>query len=172
MRKFLIILSLTCFLFSMSAFSQKMSIGVVDVEKIGKELDEYKEADAKIKEMQKKVYDSLMAMQDEYGKKIEAYQRQKGMMKPEEQAKQEEILKNFEQTAIRFRDEKNQELQQKGSQLLEPIKNKIKEAIAQVAKDNNLDLIIDKNTNVGIVVFNSDKVDYTQEVIIKLKKGK
>ena len=159
--------------FSFNLYSQKdksVAIGIVDVATIATQLPESQEADKKLKDMQKVVQDSLMKMQDSYQKRVEAYLKQKGMMQAAEQQKTEEAFRAEEQMILQYREKSVNDLGQKREEFLEPIRNKIKSAINEVAKEEGLKLVLDKTSSV--VLFNDDNMDITFRVLDKIKRGK
>ncbi|MCX7908410.1 MAG: OmpH family outer membrane protein [Ignavibacteria bacterium] len=155
------------------SFSQKgtspsgLAFGVVDVNLIVEQLPEAKDADSKLKEMQKSLQDTLMKMQEAFQKKVDNYQKQKGMMPAEQQQKQEQALLEEQQKMQQFYNEKLNEIQNKREEFLEPIRNKVKSAIQSVAKEENLPIVFDK----GNLLFSEDKYDITFKVLDKIKRG-
>ena len=146
-------------------------IGIVDVTVIAGQLPESQDADKKLKDMQKSVSDSLAKMQDNFQKRVEAYLKQKGMMQPAEQQKQEDAFRAEEQQLVQYRDMKLQELQLKRDEFLEPIRKKITSAIADVAREEKLKLVLDKSSQVQVVLYSDDSMDITFKVLDKIKRG-
>lgn len=169
------ILGILTFLFLSYAklFSQKTTIpsgfnfGVVDVNLIVDQLPEAKEADAKLKEMQKNLQDTIIKMQDALQKKVDTYLKQKSMMPADQQQKQEQALQEEQQKMQQYYNEKLNEIQNKREEFLEPIRNKVKSAIQAVAKEENLVLVFDK----GNLLFSEEKFDITFKVLDKIKRG-
>lgn len=157
-----------------SAFAQKsttlvsqLSFGVVDINMIVEQLPEAKDADAKLKEMQKELQDTILKMQDALQKKVDNYLKQKSVMPADQQQKQEQALQEEQQKMQQFYNEKLTEIQNKREEFLEPIRNKVKTAIQLVAKEENLQLVFDK----GSLLFSEDKYDITYKVLDKIKRG-
>lgn len=165
---------ITLFVFCSSIlFSQKtgqqsgIQFGVVDINVIVEQLPEAKDADAKLKEMQRNLQDTLMKMQDAFQKKLDNYQKQKSMMPADQQQKQEQALLEEQQKMQQFYNEKLNEIQNKREEFLEPIRNKVKAAIQSVAKEENLSIVFDK----GNLLYSEDKYDITFKVLDKIKRG-
>src|SRR3989339_449716 len=97
MRRLVLFSTLIIFLvlFSFRAYSQKggVSIGVVDIDKM-------------IKDIGLKYRDSLQAIEKEYVAKMEDYDKQKGMMTPEQQKKEQDNLKAIQVRYQQFQEEK------------------------------------------------------------------
>ncbi len=53
--------------------------------------------------------------------------------------------------------------------LLQPIRAKVNEAIAAVAKEEKITLVLDKVA--GLVLYNDDKMDITYKVLDRMKRG-
>ncbi len=150
-----------------STSQSKPMFGVVDVNLIVEQLPEAKEADTKLREMQKNLQDTLMKMQESFQKKLDNYQKQKSMMPADQQQKQEQALLEEQQKMQQFYNEKLNEIQNKRDEFLEPIRSKVKSAIQLVAKEENLTIVFDK----GNLLFSEDNLDITYKVLDKIKRG-
>ena len=163
-----------CFIsfFSVSSYAQKEKnypIGIVDVATIATQLPESLEADKKLKDLQKGVTDSLQKMQDSFQKRVDAYLKQKSMMPADKQQQQEEAFRAEEQQILGYREQRLNDLNVKREEFLEPIRKKIKISIEDVAKSENLKLVLDKSSSV--VLYYEDKMDITFLVLDKIKRG-
>jgi outer membrane protein len=171
----LIVISLLGLFFTQTSFGQKgtsssspqLSFGAVDINLIVEQMPEAKDADAKLKEMQKQLQDTIMKMQDALQKKVDSYLKQKSVMPADQQQKQEQALQEEQQKMQQFYNERLSEIQNKREEFLEPIRNKVKNAIQAVAKEENLQLVFDK----GSLLFVEDKFDITYKVLDKIKRG-
>ncbi len=167
------VIALISILFSTKLYSQKTSqasgltFGVVDINLIVEQLPEAKEADAKLKEMQKTLQDTILKMQDALQKKADTYLKQKSMMPADQQQKQEQALQEEQLKMQQYYNEKMNEIQNKREEFLEPIRNKVKSAIQAVAKEENLPIVFDK----GSLLYTEDKYDITFKVLDKIKRG-
>ncbi len=158
--------------FATSAYSQKnknIPIGIVDITVIAAQLPESKEAEQKLQDFQKKISDSLAVMQQNFQKRVEAYVKQKNMMQPAEQQKQESAFRAEEQQLMLLREKMLQELNIKREEFLKPIRDKITKAIKEVAKEEKLKLVLDKSS--AVVLYSEDKMDITFKVLDKIKRG-
>ena len=146
-----------------------LSIGVVDIEAVVKEMPEAGIADKMLKDLQKKYSDSLQKMQEDLMKKVDQYGKQKAMMVAEKQAKEEEGFRNTQALLERFREEKFAEINQKRDEFLEPIRLKVRKAIQEVAKEEGMSFAFDKGSSA--VLFSEEKFDITFKVIDRIKRG-
>jgi outer membrane protein len=173
MKRIILLGIFSVLMFSYSAYSQKekaIKVGVVDVESVVKAMPDAVKADQDLKDLQKSYNDSLVKMQEDFYKRIEQYQKQRTMMAADQQQKEEESLKNYEQILIRYRDEKLQDIQKRREEYLDPIRKAVKEAIEVVAKEEEMNFIFDKAN--AIVLYSDDKYDFTYKVIDKMKREK
>lgn len=180
MKKILGALIAVTLMFSVNAFAQKntaqsagVSIAVVDVETIVKELPEAVEADKKLKEIGTKWQDTLIAMRKELEDKFQTYQKQKTMMPIDQQQKEEENLQMINMRMMQYQEEKfgNQgELNFLREKYLEPIRTKVRTAIEAVAKDEKFNMVLDKGS--ATILFVEAKHDITFRVLDKIKRDK
>ncbi len=144
-------------------------IGVVDVEYIVRQLPEAVDADAKLKDMQKSLQDTIMKMQESLQKKADNYIKQKSIMPAEQQQKQEQQLQEEQQKLQQFYNDKLTEIQSKREEFLEPIRTKVRNAIQSVAKEESMSFVFDKGN--PSVLFAEEKYDITFKVLDKIKRG-
>ena len=112
-------------------------------------------------------------MQADLEARFKDYQKQKAMMPADQQQQTEQELQALNQQILQFQQMKfgqNGEVQQTQMKMLEPLRAKIKDAIDDVTKAENLTLILDKSTET--VLFADDKFDITFKVLDTLKRGK
>ena len=55
--------------------------------------------------------------------------------------------------------------------LLRPVKQKVLKVIEQVAKDERLQFIFDRNDQITVLLYGDEKFDYTNFIIDRLKRG-
>lgn len=173
MKKNLFLAIITIVLFSSSIFAQQKStitIGIVDVEMIVKEIPEAVQADQYLRDFQKNSNDTLTKMQEDLYKKYEQYQKQKSMMTAEQQQKEEEAMKMMENDMIAYREKVYNDIQTKRDEFLEPIRKKVKDAIESVAKEEKISLVLNKLTEA--VLYTDDQLDITFKVLDRIKRGK
>ena len=150
-----------------------MKIGIVDIQTIVKELPDTKAAEKKLEGISKKYQDSLMTMQKELESKYKAYETQKGMMPEDQRAQEEQTLMMLDQQIKMFYEQKfgmQGEVNRLQLELLEPIREKVKNAIDEVAKQEKISLVLDKSQ--PAVLYSEDKFDITFRVLDKIKRSK
>ncbi len=149
---------------------KNVPIGIVDVTVIAAQLPESKEAETKLQDFQKHISDSLAQKQADFQKRVEAYVKQKSMMPPAEQQKQEGAFRAEEQQLMALREKLLQDLNVKRDEFLKPIRELIKRAIKQVAKEEKLKIVLDKSN--PIVLYSEDNMDITFKVLDNIKRGR
>ena len=81
-------------------------------------------------------------------------------------------LVKLEQQITDYREKKfgtNGELFQKQDELMKPVQNKVFNAIQDVAKEENLDFVLDKSGDNTLLLYAKDQYDITPQVMDKLK---
>ncbi len=159
-------------MFASSLFSQQapVKLGIVDAETILKGMPEFDIADKKVREIGQKWSDTLAVLREDLKKKFEVYQKQAPMMPADQKQKEEESLQAMNAQMMQFQEEKfgqNGELDKMRLKLLEPIREKARKAIEEVAKEEKITLVVDKLT----AVYSDSKIDITFKVLDKIKRG-
>lgn len=152
--------------------AQTFKVGVVNAEVILKELPEAISASKSIEEAGLKIRDTLQMMQKDFEGRIESYRKQEAMMTAEGKRKEEESLNALRTRFLQYQEEKlgnTGEVARMRENLLQPIRVKVNDAIAAVAKEEKLNLVLDKVA--GLVLYNEDKADITYKVLDRMKRG-
>jgi Skp family chaperone for outer membrane proteins len=158
--------------FASAQSSQPLRVGVVNAETVLKELPEALAASKAIEESALKVRDTLQMMQKEFESRVESYRKQEAMMTADAKRKEEESLNALRTRFLQYQEEKfgnTGEIARMRESLLQPIRVKINDAIAAVAKEEKLSLVLDKV--VGLVLYNDEKLDMTYKVLDRMKRG-
>jgi len=116
----------------------------------------------------------LEKMSRELQQKYQDFQKKEPLLKDEEKNLRRQELVELENRGIAYRQDKfsaDGELAQLTDSLLTPIKQKVIKVIEQVAKDEKLQFIFDRNEQIMVVLYGDPKFDYTNLVIDRLKRG-
>ncbi|MGA0046293.1 MAG: OmpH family outer membrane protein, partial [Candidatus Kapaibacteriota bacterium] len=70
---------------------------------------------------------------------------------------------------LQYQETKTAEVQQMRESFLRPIREKVQKAIADVAKEEKLTMVLDKA--VGVVLYSEDSADITFKVLDRMKRG-
>jgi outer membrane protein len=157
------------------AVAQTQRIGYVNSAKIFQELPAAQDAQRRIDAVAKPYQDSLEAMQRELQARYEDYQKKEALMNEQTKRAEQQRLIEMERQFNAFRVEKfgaEGAIAKETEKLLAPIREKIKNAIAAVAKDEKYSFVFDKTEQVQILLYGDAAHDLTFKVIDKLKRGK
>lgn len=155
--------------------SQTLKIGYVNSAKILQEYPEAQEAQKKLDNMGKAWQNELEKMSKELQKKYEDYQKQQGLMTEQKKLAAQQELVELEQKVYQFRSDKfgsDGELAQETEKLLQPIKDKVLKVIQQVAKEEKLTFVFDRNETIMVMLYGDPAYDYTYKVLDRLKRSK
>jgi outer membrane protein len=157
----------------MGAAQQK--IGFVNSSKIFQELPAAQEAQKKIDALSKPMQDTLEAMQRDFQAAVEDYQKREGMLNDASKKDQQQKLMEMQQRFKEYQVEKfgqEGELARASERIVNPIRERIKRAIGDVARDQKYNFVFDKTEQIQILLFGDPKDDLTADVLVKLKKEK
>jgi outer membrane protein len=149
--------------------AQAPKIGLVNTETIIKELPEAQEASKKLEDLAAKLRDTVQMMQKEFETRIEQYRKQEALMSGDAKRKEEETLNALRQRLLQFNEEKSQDLQRMREGFLNPLRDKVRDAVNIVAKEEKMTLVLDKLA--GLVLYSEDKSDITFKVLDRMKRG-
>jgi outer membrane protein len=169
---FIVILSI---LMIGTASGQALKIGYVNSSKILQEYPEAIEANKKLDAMSKQWQAQLETMSRDLQQKYEDFQKKEPLLKEDEKRTQREDLIALEQRGVQFRQEKfgnDGELAIATDSLLRPIKQKVMNIIQQIAKEEKIQFIFDRNEQIMVLLYGEAKYDFTNLVIDRLKRGK
>ena len=150
----------------MSVFAQKF--GHIKTQEILTIMPEYTKAQTDIQTMQKQYEDEMKRLQDEVNKKFTAYQQEQANLPKNIQERRQKELQELNERGMQMGQDAQQQLQQSWMQMLEPIVNKIEEAIKAVGQEGGYTYIFDLNTTNIPYVSETLSVDVTAAVKTKL----
>jgi outer membrane protein len=137
-----------------------------ETEQVQTELDNYiQERQSAFQQRYQEFIDQMTA----YSQQAEA-----GNLSQDEQVEEEERLTELQQELNSFQQRIQQQIQQRQSDLFNPLLVRVEDAMAEVSEEMGLDYVINKTSNMGdpIVYYTSDRApDITQQVIDKLTQN-
>ena len=165
MKKVILMLML---LAPMALFAQKF--GHIDTQSIIQSLPEFARANGEIEAVGKQYENELKASQDELQRMAEEYDKNKSTMNETKQRETEEQL-NQMYTRIQQQAQQNQQAFQKTqAEKLQPIFDKVRKAIEEVAKAGGYVYIMEKAS--ALYINEAISKDVTSEVKSQLNKMK
>lgn len=157
-------------LFALPTVNYAQKFAYVDTEYILSLLPDYKSAQNKLNELAEKWQKEVDAKYEEIDKMYKEYQAEKILLTAEQQKLREDEIINKEKDAKKFQQDKfgyEGELFKKRQELVKPIQDKVFEAIQKVAKDDALDFIFDKSSDMTML-FSNMKYDKSDEILAQL----
>lgn len=168
MKKSLILLFAAMLAFSASAFAQKtVKLGHINSSDLMQIMPGKDSAQAAFEAEVKILEGELKAMQDELEKKLNDYQERKSQMTELIRSTKEQELNDLNQRIQIYQQNAQKKLQEKEAELLQPIIDRAKQAISDVAKENGYTYIFD--TSAGAVLYQQDSDDIFN--LVKKKLG-
>ena len=163
--KKILLLSLT-FLISISSFSQN-KFGYIDSQELLLLMPERKTAEEEVQTFAKSLESQLQAMTAEYQQSVQEYQANEATYT--DLVKQDKVteITGLEQRIQSFQQNAQQALQSKEQELLEPILQKARQAIEDVASEGDYTYIFDKS--VGSILYVKESENIIDQVKKKLK---
>ncbi len=147
--------------------AQTVKFGTVDVEPIITGMPEYAQANTQIQEASAKYQSEYKTLQDEMNKKMAEFQQLSQDPNTPQSIKDRRIqeIQEMDERAQQFRATAQQDLENQNAQLMQPIQEKMINAIKQVGAENGFTMIFP----VGAAIYEStDVVDVTPLVKAKL----
>lgn len=174
-RMFLLCLVLAVLVAVPQAFTQSQKIGYVNSAKIFQELPAAQDAQRRIDALSKPVQDSLEAMQRDLQARYEDYQKREALLNDAAKKSEQQKLIETERRMNEYRVQKlgnEGELARETEKLLNPLRERIKNAIAAVAREEKYSFVFDKTETIQILLYGDPTHDITFKVIDRLKRGK
>lgn len=166
MKKLAYILAFS--LFTISASAQKYAY--VDSKYILENIPEYQEAQKQLDDLSEKWQKELEGKYKLIDKKYKEYQAEQVLLPEETKAKRENEIIELEKDAREFKKGKfgvDGELFQKRKELIEPIQNKVYNAIKELATTSNYAFVFDK-ANQSNILYADPKLDKSKRVLKEL----
>ena len=155
------------FVLSASAFGQ-LNIGYLNAQEVLSQMPERTEVEQQlnnfVQQRRQELQERTTAFQDSVAK----FQQNQDSMSDAKIRQTEQRLAQMEAEMTQFQEGLQQKIQQRRAQLLEPLYQKMDEAISTVAERNDLDFVINKATGNGenvIYYAASESLDITQQVL-------
>ena len=161
MKKLVLMLML---LAPMTMMAQKF--GKVNTQSIMQSMPEVSKANGELEALQKQKENDLQAMQQEFQRKADEYQKGASTMNATAKQQKETELQGLQQKIQQAYQDGQQEMQKKSNELMQPIVEKVRTAISAVGKAGGYTYIFED----GAAVYTGDNVtDVTNAVKAKLK---
>jgi outer membrane protein len=164
MKKNLMILSAVLALFSFNASAA--GVGVIDVEKIVKESKLMRDIQSKLGKKQEEYQKEVTAKQNVFEADQKKLEGRKNVLSKEAMEKEIAGLNKKAEELKAFLEKKENSLKKASLDSMSKANEKIKEIIADVAKEKEFDLVIP----MAETLYGKDELDITSEVLTRLNK--
>ncbi|HAT1597423.1 TPA: OmpH family outer membrane protein [Legionella pneumophila] len=148
-------------LFGTTVFADWAKIGVVDLQKIMQTSNQMKEIQQKLEKEFKPRRDKLVAKEASLKSDMEKFKRDGAIMSASQKKELEKKIVAAQQQFERDGQQYQQELSTAHNEAMEGLYNKVRTAIAKIAKDEKYDIIVQKDA----APFSSESLDVTDKVI-------
>jgi outer membrane protein len=162
-----VLLTLLCVL-PLSIFAQDFKAGHVNFEEIISQMPELEKVKAQVDTISKQWEDLMMKMRDEYSVKIKELQDKQSTMTDGMQQSKVAEIQEIETRITNTRQQAVTEIQNKQKELMQPIIEKVRNAIKVVATENKLTYVFDLGAQ-SIVYTAPTALDITP--LVKKKLG-
>jgi outer membrane protein len=160
--------------YSLTFAQTTQKLGYVDSQTILTQLPESIKAQGDLDALTNKWTTQLDSMTQAYQANLANYQKQANTMPEDKKLAAQQSLIAQEQSLIDFRRQKfgqgSGEIYKKQEELFNPVKQKIYQAIEEVAKREGMQFVFDKSGDI-ILLYADAAFDITYQVLDKLKRG-
>ena len=151
------------------AKAQEQRIGQVDIQYVLTALPEYKEVESSLKTLEAQLLKQSQDKEAEFQRKYQDYMENGQNMADVVRADKERELQQLQQSFTEFQQNAQVSLQNKSTELLNPLYTKIGDAIDEVAVENGYSHIFNVGVaQLDILIYGDDKFDISNLVLRKL----
>jgi outer membrane protein len=151
----------------------QLTVGYMNPQEVLSQLDERQQIEQELNDFIQEKRTALEDKTAEFQSAVAKYQENASSMSEEQKQKEEERLATMEQEVREFQRGIQNQMQQKRSELLSPLLQRMDKAIKKVADDRGLDFVLNKSTGNGesiIFYAATGTVDITQAVLNELQQ--
>lgn len=166
MKATLKITSLMIALFCVTVSVQAQKFGYINSTAILAEMPDVKQADAQLEALQKQLQKKGQGMVEKFQQDYVAVQQkvERGELSPKQQEEEAKKLETAQTDIQKFEQEMVDQLQKKRAELMNPILEKVNNAIQEVAKEGGYQYVFDE----GVLLYKEASMDITAMVKAKL----
>lgn len=170
MMKIKVILSaIALFCVGFVAQAQELKIGYTNVELLMDLMPEMEQIAADIQDYQSQLQTNIQTKAQDFQKKVQAYQQAAPTMTEDARAAKEQELQKLQQDLQKYEQDAQTSYQRKLGELLEPVQQKVFNAINAVAAENNYTHVFSESAGQSpILLYTKDDDKFTELVLAKL----
>jgi outer membrane protein len=170
MMKIKVILSaIALFCVGFVAQAQELKIGYTNVELLMDLMPEMEQIAADIQDYQSQLQTNIQTKAQDFQRKVQAYQQAAPTMTEDARAAKEQELQKLQQDLQKYEQDAQTSYQRKLGELLEPVQQKVFNAINAVAAENNYTHVFSESAGQSpILLYTKDEDKFTELVLAKL----
>ncbi len=170
MMKIKVILSaIALFCVGFVAQAQELKIGYTNVELLMDLMPEMEQIAADIQDYQSQLQTNIQTKAQDFQRKVQAYQQAAPTMTEDARAAKEQELQKLQQELQKYEQDAQTSYQRKLGELLEPVQQKVFNAINAVAAENNYTHVFSESAGQSpILLYTKDEDKFTELVLAKL----
>ncbi len=171
MKKLLAGLTIVAFFILIAPWQiNAQSTAIINIADVLENMDDYKNAQAQLDKLAEQWQQEINGEFEKIKAMYNKYNAEQVLLNENERKSREDAIVQREKEVremqkLRFGPEGD--LFQKRQQLVEPIQDKVYNAIQEYAELHNIDIVLDKSSSAGLI-YSNDKYDKTQDVKRKL----
>jgi outer membrane protein len=144
--------------------------GYLNSQALLNEMPEVKEAEANLQTLQKQLQAKGEQMLTDFQAKYVELERknQQGEISPKELETESQKLQEQEQEIAQYEQQMQRQIMEKRNTLLQPILDRVNDAIKQVAEEDGYSYIFDASPGSGILLYVDESTDVMAQVKVKL----
>ena len=154
---------------SSSVFGQVVKIGYTDAQLVVAQMSEYREILTQLQGMADSGQNEYQQLIQSYQEQLADYQKKQALLSDAARGTREQELTTMQGEIQQFLATKERELQQNEEQLMNPLLERVQNAIDEVASDRGLTLVLNAQASGSPVLLYADSsMDVTELVMEKL----
>lgn len=166
MRTFVLLAALSICSFISQA---QTKIGFVDVDYIFSQMPEAKQIDAELKATETQLKKEIEGKAAEFQKKYQDYSQNLNTMLDAVRANTERELQQLQQNLQKLQEDAQNTIQNKHTQLMKPVYEKIEKAISDTSKENGYNMVVSQQLGgLDVVLYADDNADISDLVLKKM----
>jgi outer membrane protein len=169
MRKLFSLAVLALGFFAAHAQTATTKVGFADVDYIFSQMPEAKQIEAELKTTQNKLKEQIDAKAQEFQKKLQDYNANVNTMLDAVRVNTERELQQLQQNLEKLQQDAQTTVQNKHTQLMDPVFKKVGKAIEDVAKENGYTFVLSQQIGgLDVILYGDEKGDVSDLVLKKL----
>jgi outer membrane protein len=169
MRKLVSLAVLALGFIAAHAQTASSKVGFADLYYIISQMPESKQIENELKTTQNMLKTQIEGKAQEFQKKLADYQQNGSTMLDAVRVNTERELQQLQQNLDKLQQDAQTTIQNKETQLMEPVYKKVEKAIGDVAKENGFNFVLNEQIGgLNVILYGDEKMDVTDLVLKKL----